>query len=1577
MIKGYTRPQLLIRQVLEVLPDQEERTLHAFAVGPQFDLHRYTNAEERAAMVGVPFAENADTDPAARQVIPYEGITATQIVDEAFARVYGENLEGQLWAAASGGLYDFEIQSLLFPNKLRVIRRQAVITATNGSNGGLDSIVSVALVEGGSGYAAGTTIDQPVVGGTGTGAVIRMTTNLSGVVTAVEVVAPGAGYVAPVTFSATAANSGANVGYTPDALNPTPLIPELRGRPLKTGDILYTTLNGITVRRTIREIEKELVAAHYGTDAGKSNKQFLASALNPIKTDSAEFANAAAPANWGIELAKGTILAIDVLTPGNSYTSAPSVVISDPIEINAGGLTWPAEEAIASAAINTSGQVTGVTIDVAGAGYYVGGLVGYTIVTGGTGYDSANPPKITVTTPSGGEAATLEAVISGGEIVGVKILDPGYGYTTHVGNVTYTGLALTGGAGTGAQIIMVANLGSIRAATITNPGAGYVDAVTLAGPTGGSAFAALGYLGLVSAPPVAAGGTGYAVGDISEVDLGTAYLNRKARVRVTAETAGVVTAVEVVEDYEGWYSAAFPVTATEATTAITGAGNDDLTLDMSGGLGLTLVRITNPGAGYTATAFTVTPTTPPTTVATGTFDLVVPPTVTLSGGGGTGATISFSTRSLASEWNGLIEGSTYDNKYGERYTITVTKSGSGIEDAQVRIRSASGAFSANSVPARHYGLDYIVDHPALGGLSVSLRPLSAATALKLGDTFSFTVTGAYLPLELAATGRLLAINTIAVGSGYTGTGTHPLVIAAPPTGGTQATGFVTIAAGAVSAVRIENPGNGYLSAPLITLPVAAGPGTGAVLEGVLTAAEDSRDLTVVQSGVYAGPKDTRYQIKVIRGSTLGQVEESFTNAIVRVSDSAGIDEIQEYTVQQGVQYDLGSYGLRFLLPENQATPSGTAGASTATADGFQSGGLVTNIEVTDQGEGYTVVPDVVITDGGPGVGATATAVLHQGKVIEIIVTNAGSGYTSPVVTIAAPVSYQGGLRTGDTYYIDAVAQANSGPYSNVVLNGQVTDITGWTELDIALNQFDVDFRVLYSGIIEPRRNSAPDLAWEAGATADGGILLEAALALEVPERDSGFEWVPVKNSANGRLFAHWRALVPATSGDKIKLYYSESEIIAAFGKKDMDNPACYGAVMAFLGGQEKPVYASRLATNDLAGHQTLIRQAEHVEGIYAIAPATYDQTIKDAWKAHVAKMSLENWKLWRRVYLGTQNVGPYSVLATKEDGTNFEATVTTNSAGNVRVVSMDGNFITKGIRPGDLFRTNFFFDAWGDLQYEQYEVGTVSTEDELILKTGPVSPIAPAIKFEIWRPDNGLSQVEYVGNKSDALANRRAINVWCDTPNIVDADSNLFTVPVYYLAAEVAGLRAAVLPQQGLTYTELNHSLDGAPLMFTKYTEEELNVAAANGTWIVTQDQEDGPIYIRHQLTTDTENGILYYEDSIGTNLDNIAYAVKDIFQPYIGKRNTNVETLEEMETKIRDLLDTFKKNPAGFSNIGPALINWTNLKIAIDVVFKDRINIEVTLELPLPINTIIVTLRATTASDETVASINATIAAT
>lgn len=74
-----------------------------------------------------------------------------------------------------------------------------------------------------------------------------------------------------------------------------------------------------------------------------------------------------------------------------------------------------------------------------------------------------------------------------------------------------------------------------------------------------------------------------------------------------------------------------------------------------------------------------------------------------------------------------------------------------------------------------------------------------------------------------------------------------------------------------------------------------------------------------------------------------------------------------------------------------------------------SGGAATGISfirVLDGGYGYTSAPTVVFTGGG-GSSAAATAVVRNGRVVGIYVTNAGSGYTSAPV-----ISFTGGAGSG-------------------------------------------------------------------------------------------------------------------------------------------------------------------------------------------------------------------------------------------------------------------------------------------------------------------------------------------------------------------------------------------------------------------------------------------------------------------------------------------------------------------------------------------------------------------------------------
>lgn len=69
-------------------------------------------------------------------------------------------------------------------------------------------------------------------------------------------------------------------------------------------------------------------------------------------------------------------------------------------------------------------------------------------------------------------------------------------------------------------------------------------------------------------------------------------------------------------------------------------------------------------------------------------------------------------------------------------------------------------------------------------------------------------------------------------------------------------------------------------------------------------------------------------------------------------------------------------------------------------------GTLTALAITAPGTGYTSAPTVAITGGG-GTGATATALIANGRVTGFTITNVGAGYTS-----APTVALTGGVGAG-------------------------------------------------------------------------------------------------------------------------------------------------------------------------------------------------------------------------------------------------------------------------------------------------------------------------------------------------------------------------------------------------------------------------------------------------------------------------------------------------------------------------------------------------------------------------------------
>jgi hypothetical protein len=104
---------------------------------------------------------------------------------------------------------------------------------------------------------------------------------------------------------------------------------------------------------------------------------------------------------------------------------------------------------------------------------------------------------------------------------------------------------------------------------------------------------------------------------------------------------------------------------------------------------------------------------------------------------------------------------------------------------------------------------------------------------------------------------------------------------------------------------------------------------------------------------------------------------------------ADVSESYDYYNETDTNYInvAGHYPvLRLAINDYGGVPSSVK----ATASAVVQNGMVTSIMITNPGQGYIAPPQVVIS--GVGAGATATATINNGSLTEITVTNGGSGY---------------------------------------------------------------------------------------------------------------------------------------------------------------------------------------------------------------------------------------------------------------------------------------------------------------------------------------------------------------------------------------------------------------------------------------------------------------------------------------------------------------------------------------------------------------------------------------------------------
>lgn len=575
---------------------------------------------------------------------------------------------------------------------------------------------------------------------------------------------------------------------------------------------------------------------------------------------------------------------------------------------------------------------------------------------------------------------------------------------------------------------------------------------------------------------------------------------------------------------------------------------------------------------------------------------------------------------------------------------------------------------------------------------------------------------------------------------------------------------------------------------------------------------------------------------------------------------------------------------------------------------------------------------IVVTDTA-GIDIAAIFTPEEGTEVDI-------GAYGPKIKLTNVTS----LQAGDTFAVSCIAESASTSQFDGVLLDRIPFSVSNKPADGTL--YKVTLLKPYDGEVSPFNGI------ESPFTSDGEkVTINPDLAIYIADqrRYCYFE------DATGNLFVSFRVQVYPKRDDYEEKFYLKdiTDVQDAFGTVDQDNDLAYGCYAALEGAAGREIYAIRTRGKDLNAFMAAAESTQHDSDMYAYVVLTDDVEIAKAVAEYNVSLCLPDVKMWRRTFWGIESPGEYVIANSDKDGVPLRASFSnesgdSNSTNNTLVqLSDENNFNFKDInadgvmtevRIGDYVR----LDSTG----QKYRVYRILSTRELLLETGPKTEITVPKNISLIHADTPQNRREYIQQICSNFNSLRKTVVWSDNATYMgDVVYNKF------LAAYIAGLASSVVPQQSLTRSEVS-IVDNVSRLYTLYTREELDDIARYGCLVVTQDTKGGVCYVRHNLTTETDKGILYYEESCIRNIDNMSFQTDAILQKYIGRANVTPSALRAIYTDLTSLFDSFTQNSPS-DLLGPQLISYSDLSVVQDPTLKSRVIVRVKWYVPAPLNNI------------------------
>lgn len=658
-------------------------------------------------------------------------------------------------------------------------------------------------------------------------------------------------------------------------------------------------------------------------------------------------------------------------------------------------------------------------------------------------------------------------------------------------------------------------------------------------------------------------------------------------------------------------------------------------------------------------------------------------------------------------------------------------------------------------------------------------------------------------------------------------------------------------------------------------------------------------VTSTSSGTFTGLSNTNLFVKVVKGGIWGACAVEVTGGSSRrVITVLGYGSGNSINLGDGVYLYFATNAQGGLILNDTFVIACSAAQNTA----YRTITLAHSLPADVVSFGTVTNPPGENTISVSGTYDSTNPALHlyQNEVYTLTCTTGGE-YGAAVLTVSTLSGNDNGTIT------PALGANNYGNYGLVLTLVGSSDFTlgkVWTftvtktNLTVHLSASTVD-----TIMSKTRVEDESQTAWSNTGTA---ITINSALKLYNSAS-------VLQNIYKANMYVTYREL--QTSG--------ANTISTNLGTSHVDNPIKYGYDIAALNSDGAPIKCMFVSSDDAAGYDAACKALESVEEVFRICLLSNNESAISSVVTHVNKMATKN--KWRICFI------------------NHSLPTTLPVATGTGVISVYTDNTYRLFTSSDI---NTALVQVGDkISY----LGTIQTVEEVISSTELLLvddygvPQSIAAESVVYRIPTSDTLAQWLAFKGASYSNRFVYLVYPDTFN--------GNIPGYYATAAIGGLKAGVPCQQPVS----NYTIAGLPEMdYLKFNEDQMDIIANGGVFIITQNGPGLSLYIRHQVSTDVSD-VKKRELSMVEAYCKVAYSMYNVLIPFVGKYNIHPGVIGQIDVNMRSVLSTLATTETQSS--GPVILSYEINSI--EAIADDKLKIVCTLTLVSPLNEVVMELIA------------------